>query len=355
VTELRTPLRALLEEPLGDAEAQRLWTEARERKDRSQRAALRAAPWVGAAHGVAAAVAVLGAASWLTRDRGPLALADGRELAVLEAQRGHAAPPADLADGSSIALSGDARLEPLENSGTVLSLRLSSGHADVHVQKGGPRRWTIDCGPATVEVKGTRFALDRSRERLRVDVAEGVVRVRGEHVPDHERMLAAGEGLEVPDTTAAAIDAPVPAPSPAPSTGPSSPPSPASPAAPSWATLAREKKFADAYEALAREGGVAAETRRAGVDELFVLADVARSSGHPAEAIAPLSRIVDEHPEAPGASEAAFTLGKVLDALGRPAEAVAAYAKVRGALAQDAQARMLDAQARAAAKAQEGR
>lgn len=45
------------------------------------------------------------------------------------------------------------------------------------VQPGGPRRWQVEGGLATIEVVGTAG-------RLRVSVQRGAIVVRGEGVPD---------------------------------------------------------------------------------------------------------------------------------------------------------------------------
>ena len=73
------------------------------------------------------------------------------------------------------------------------------GAASFEVRPGGPRRWQIECGLATVEVVGTRFTCARGADRLHIGVEHGVVLVRGERVPNRVRRLAAGESLDVLD------------------------------------------------------------------------------------------------------------------------------------------------------------
>lgn len=91
-----------------------------------------------------------------------------------------------------------------------------------------------------------------------------------------------------------------------------------------WRDLAAHAENAQAYDALGA-GGIAREARTASVEDLFALADVARLSGHPAEAVAPLARIMTEHERDPRASLAALTLGRIeLRAMGRPNEAAGA-------------------------------
>jgi transmembrane sensor len=71
-------------------------------------------------------------------------------------------------------------------------------------------------------------------------------------------------------------------------------------------------------------------SERAHVDELLALADVARLSGHPEEAVVPLTRLMEEHPTDPNASLAAFSLGRVEEALGHEQRAADAYERALG-------------------------
>ncbi len=85
----------------------------------------------------------------------------------------------------------------------------------------------------------------------------------------------------------------------------------------------------------------------------MLAADVFRLSGHPADAVTPLQRVIDRHADDPRAPLAAFTLGRVLlDDLGRPAAAARAFARAGaldpdGALTEDALAREVEAWAKA--------
>jgi transmembrane sensor len=85
--------------------------------------------------------------------------------------------------------------------------------------------------------------------------------------------------------------------------------------------------------------------------DLLLAADAARLSGHPAEAVPYLERVLRGHSRDPRVGLAAFTLGRVLlDELGRPGEAVDAFALARssgGPLAEDALARQVEAVSRA--------
>jgi hypothetical protein len=65
-------------------------------------------------------------------------------------------------------------------------------------------------------------------------------------------------------------------------------------------------------------------------DELLLAAEVARRSGHAAEALPPLKLILDQHARSARAAQAAMLYGRVLlDDLGRAREAAAAFSQVR--------------------------
>jgi transmembrane sensor len=88
------------------------------------------------------------------------------------------------------------------------------------------------------------------------------------------------------------------------------------------------------------------------VGDLLALADVARLSGHPAEAVMPLERVLAEFPGDPQAPLAAYTLGRLhLDSLGRPHAAISALERalalgVPHGLREDVRARLVEAYAR---------
>jgi transmembrane sensor len=363
VKDRRTPLWDLQGDAVSEATVQRLWHRIEAKRARASRPRTSLA-WASFAFGASALMIALVVGLWARRGRepvvaaGPLLLAGGAEVTDL-AYRSDAPPPEPvrLADGSTITLHPGAHLHALESTATSFSLLLRSGDVDFAVQKGGPRRWSIECGLATVEVVGTRFTTERSAGRVRVSVAEGIVLVRGERVPDRVQRLVAGESLEVTDGPAAALDgeaggdAPV-APIATASTAP--PPSAATvaPIARAWRELARKGAYSEAYRALGRQS-IADEATGGSVEELLMLADVARLSGHPAEAIAPLSRVIEQHPGDARAALAAFTLGRLeLDTLGHPGVAADAFARalalgLGASLVEDAQARLVEARARA--------
>jgi transmembrane sensor len=366
VSRLEFPLKDLLRDPAEEPVLRRIWERIDGRLPDARRRRRRVALGTLALAAGAAAALVVG----LRRDAGPLRFGDGHTLAAVDAPA--AGMRIALSDGAAIELGGGARFAPLESSGTPFLAVLQRGSAAFDVRPGGPRRWQIECGLATVEVVGTRFSCERGPGRLRVSVQRGAIIVRGERVADRARRLVAGESLDIVDAVAVApalnavavaageSDAVAAAPPPAPAEG-----SPSEELAVSsmvaeeaaaergaWRELARRGRPADAFAVLGLQG-VRRETRRLGVADLLALADVARLSGHPAEAVGPLERILSDFAHDPQAPLAAFALGRLeLDALSRPRQAAAAFERalelgVPRSLREDAHARLAEAHERA--------
>ena len=363
MSEMRFPLKDYLQDGVDESVVCRMATEIDERLQRRRRRRFLPLVLVGVA-AAATAVVVAVAPSHFRRDAGALLLADGREIvAIVAPSEGR---EINLSDGSRIWLSPGAGLEPLQSTGVSFSAVVTRGHADFDVRPGGPRLWTVECGLATVEVLGTSFACEREPGRLRVVVRHGVVLVRGERVPNRARRLLAGEVIEVTDGTEAPVHDVAGASVSAeaqdkagPSERPSAATHPAPPrrelakdsgAAP-WRTLARHGRHKEAFASLGSEG-MRRESEQLGVHDLLALADVARLSGHPAEAVRPLERILAEFAKDSQAPLAAFALGRVeLDSLGHARAATSAFRKAlalgipRG-LREDVLARLVEACAR---------
>jgi transmembrane sensor len=365
MSQLRFPLKDHLIDPVGEAALHRIALAIDERTQGRKRRRFFPLVLVGA---TAAVVAIVMAISHGHHDAGPLLLADGRDMVAVEAGAG----PSEiaLADGSRIQLSLGARIEPLASTDATFSAIVVQGRADFEVRPGGPRHWVIECGLATVEVIGTAFSCEREPGRLHVEVRHGVVLVRGERIPDRARRLSAGESLDLKDDagrlpTVTGPDSAWPAPSEKPGL---SPPTPAEDtvdlanredrvherrtAAPkTWRELAQRGRPGDAYAALGTEG-LRRESRRLGVSDLLALADVARLSGHPAEAVMPLERNLSDFSNDAQAPLAAFALGRLeLDFLGRAHAAAAAFRRalalgIPRSLREDVRARLVEAYAR---------
>lgn len=348
---LPVPVRRVLDDVLDEDALQRAYAGIRAKRAARERAPHRA--WKFAFAAVIGVALVVLAWSLRTRDPGPIALARG---GALEAVAATGTLELALDDGSLIALDAGAKLSPLDNGGQRVVLLLERGRARFEVKPGGTRRWVIECGAVTVEVVGTGFTVDRGETSVRVDVSHGVVLVRGEAVPDRIRRLDAGESIEVPlGASAPASSAPdAPLPSASGARGAISPPTPSSSEGPAsvgdkrafaWRDLAARGAFGDAYDLLGASG-IRERATSASVDELFLLADVARLSGHAGEAIAPLERILREHATDRRAALAAFTLGKLFG--GDAAAAASMFERaiqlgLPGTLQGDARARWLDA------------
>jgi len=283
---------------------------------------------------IAAAVAVTGFIAV-----GGFALLRGRSVAPVADQSVAGASTARSARAASGALesvtvtelSPDTVLAPLpEHRGRGFALRAGAARFSVPHDAGRP--FVVTAGDVTVEDLGTTFTIRfLAADRLNIAVEEGRVRVRG---GETDTEVSAGATLEVP---IGRVGGPAP-----------KPPRPAGMVASSWRPLAQRGQYEEARSALRKAGPSAVRNDTA---DLLLAADAARLSGHPAEAVPYLERVVRGHTHDPRAGLAAFTLGRVLlDELGRPNEAVDAFALARsfgGPLAEDALAREVEAASRA--------
>lgn len=194
----------------------------------------------------------------------------------------HEQAQAAFEDGSSVtALTSDTLVEPLAMTEHEVTLRLAFGSVDVHVAKGGKRKWTIEAADLSVEVVGTHFVVSRTAESASVVVREGVVLARSEKLVDRAKRLSAGSSVEIP--------------------------------------LALPPKVLP----------------RASADALLQEADDARSAGDFARASASLQQLLRAYPHDARAGVAAFQLALVTQQLGAsPARVVAAFetalSKARG-------------------------
>jgi len=250
-------------------------------------------------------------------------------------------------DGSQLdLLSASARVLVDEVTRERVSVRLLSGSARVDVVPRKERAFRVQCGDVTVEVLGTAFEVLREGARTRVSVLRGRVAV---HAPGGSTQLSAGEVGWFPR----------PAPAPEPPAQPTA--AQAEPAPTAHASKKPERRDAG-WQAQAERGNYrrafellpgSPERVSDDVQELLLAADAARLSGHPAQALPYLRRVIERHAGDQRASLAAFTLGGVLlNQLDRPREAEAAYGRARSmalgpALAQDALARQVEAAQRA--------
>jgi transmembrane sensor len=267
--------------------------------------------------------------------------------------------PADrvvrLADGSRIVPGANADVVVERVTDALVSVRVERGEADVEVVPGRPRRFEVTVGAVTVTVLGTRFHVERlDRDRARVSVQRGHVAVTwasgrvelhaGEEGTFPPVEMAAGRRPDAVEPEAL-VEADVPQEIAAPAEDETEPRSVRRPpeAREDWRQLAHASRYDDAYEAFHASDEAPRQVRDA-VDDLLLAADVARLSGHPAEALPWLERVERDHAGDARAPLAAFTRGRILMELGRAAEAAGQLERVlamepAGSLAEDALAR----------------
>jgi transmembrane sensor len=233
---------------------------------------------------------------------------------VLSRALAPAAPTLYLADGSTAsAVADQTRLVALVDTPAAVTVAVEQGGALFDVVSDPSRAFHVKVGELTIDVVGTRFTVHRLDPHVRVAVERGRVRVGS-------RELVAGQSGLFP-IAAAPVD---------------------------WRELARGGDFDGAWRALSSGAAV-----RDDPGDLLLATDVARSTGHPADAVRNLDRLLTAFSADARAPLAAFTLGRVqLDDLGSPREAAESFARARaldenGPLAEDALGREVEAWSRA--------
>jgi transmembrane sensor len=251
-----------------------------------------------------------------------------------------------FADGSAVHLLDDrSEVEVLATSAQLVELRLSQGRGHFSVTPHEqPRRFVVRVDDLTIEVLGTAFTVVREPGRVHVSVERGKVQVRTSR---EQRLLVAGEaawfGETLEPAVAAQVDEPALPVSPEPPAA--KPASEGAEARERFLEHARGRRYARAMQVLRERPGVVHDN----AEELMLAADSARLSGDAAAAVPFLRRVAEQHARDSRAPLAAFTLGRILlFELGRPGEARAAFAltqklSARGALAEDALAREVEA------------
>jgi transmembrane sensor len=292
----------------------------------------------------------------MNQSAAPLLQKDGSRWAGLEVSSASPAAFIEFNDGSHITALPDTKLESLESTSKLFVIALQRGEARFEVTPGGPRRWQIEAGIARVEVVGTRFSVSREPEKVSVRVDHGVVLVRAATVPGGAIRLEAGKSLDVLSTRVAQLD---PVQGPRPSASPAEgnarvPPStePTTPRDSAWREATRSGRHAAAYAALGDLGFQREVARTSGLGELFALADMARLSGHPEQAVLPLEAILQRQSAGSSAALAAMTLGKIELERARPREAARAFERALAAgapstLREDVFVRLVQAYVRA--------
>lgn len=247
------------------------------------------------------------AALWAFRVPGPevdggLATAEGAHPVHFDA-----AGRTQFADGSWIETGPDTDLSLLENNTQGISFHLRRGAIEVEVRPGGPRRWSIETGVATVQVVGTHFHVVRYEDNVRVRVDRGAVVVRSDFIDDGVRRVERGEEVEIqshPSLAASSASVPMG-------------PEPHLPQAPP------DEARAEDTPAPARvRPSNDPSPRNSDPNELLRRSDEALLRGRPREAARYLERLLERHPRHPSAALADLRLARLeVHHLGRPQQA----------------------------------
>jgi len=343
---LDAPVEEHLRSSIPPGDAERMW---RSFKLRQQAAPARRASqlrkraaWATVGTLTIAAAAAMMIALVHEPARGPLNLAGGHALPNTLGAR-ETPNVFDLDDGSRIVLAPETDAQIVANAPDQIHATLARGSATFDVRPGGPRRWIVEAGAARVEVLGTRFTVTRRANRVEVHVDRGVVAV---HFPGREvSTLRAGESVAlgvptergVPDERGPPVEPEQPITrSPA-----EDDPPPLEPRGTErlWRERAARGDYTGAYRILGSRG-LRASAAGANPEELLLLADIARRSAHPADAMHLYQQLMERAPADLRAPVAAFSLGR-LQAAREPEAAATSFSFVRshaagGALIEDA-------------------
>jgi FecR-like protein len=232
-----------------------------------------------------------------------------------------------FSDGTEVTLEARSVARVVEVTSDGARLLLEDGRARLSVTPRSGARWSVSAGPFEVLVTGTRFDLEwsHSEQRLRLDLVEGTVHVRGPLL-DGGIALAAGQRLVADHAGVhigllsdpiAALDIPSAAASDTPGAVPEAPveaPSTAAPVAPakSWSKRIAEGDI-DGVLAEAEARGLEAVIAGGTLDELVALADAARYRGRASLARRALEAVRERHPTSGAAHTAAFLLGRLAE------------------------------------------
>lgn len=271
---------------------------------------------------------------------------------LLNQEESHLAFHADHAvtDGF-IELADSSRVTPLDDASKIsieevskkkVRVAMSEGRAHYEVSKKPERRFVVELDGVEVEVLGTSFDVENSRDSVRVDVHEGRVAVRSTRTNEFH-ILNAGESVTIARSPeektetaklAPEVDPEPEVPSEEVEVRKDSNPKVAEkkvvrskPEPKKWRQLTDEKAYKEASEMLLADPAL---VDGKAVDDLFAAADAMRRSGHHAEAAAYLETIIANHQSDSRAAMAAHTRGRILDRnLSKPCQAAAAFEKAR--------------------------
>ncbi len=274
-----------------------------------------------------------GAASAHTATNGPLLLQGGSAFEALETTPGEERRRATFADGSWIEVSGGAHVRALGSNRSRMVSLLERGRATFEVVPGGPRQWTVEAGALSVEVLGTRFSVERTRDEVRVEVERGSVLVRSAGIENGVMRLDAGGSLAVRPPAPPPLEQGV-----EPDRVEPDPIELGAPSAVALDDLDPEPNHPDRIGS--GRGGVAPD-----VEELLQRADAARRAGNRSLAITELEALLTRFPADPRTPAARFQLARLHQEAGHVDSARAALARSaheRGPLAEDAYRRWIE-------------
>lgn len=276
--------------------------------------------------------------------------------------------PLNFPDGSRVVLASgtEAVVHELHEAGATVEV--SRGEATISVRHQPKTNWLVDAGPYRVQVTGTRFSVGWTPEqgRFELTLAQGSVVVSAETGAHAAVTMVAPQSLVI-DSTGWQLSRPgeasqeqtglqdagaVPVPSAMvfPPSGADSAssrhntPTPRLHAGAGWEDLARQGKYAEAYDEASSHGLSQVADSRSSIS-LLSLAEACRFSGHGNEATQVLTRLRARFPGSDDAAIAAFQLGRY----GYGATWFRTYLQERpnGALAQEASGRLLEGLSRA--------
>jgi transmembrane sensor len=342
------PLGAALDTDLPEGSVPEIW----HRIDARLSFAERARPWriTGALLAAAALVLVVVGGFWMRRAPAPTALALENGVSPTTLNATAQAGSFVFADGSRIEVAPQTELRVVKNDARTLVTALGRGRTTFDVRPGGPRRWLIEAGPATVEVVGTRFTVHRTDGSVRVEVERGIVLVRGEAVAGGRVRLTAGQSVVVTKPAA-------PAATPAATSGAASalpatpPPAPSVAVAPSLTAAPVALSALPAVAASPAPAKPAASAAPDAVDRALAAADAARRRGDRVEAAQAFEVALDAaRPSDKRRGLAALSLARLV-LRSDPARAARvlrdAFAAMPVDLVEDALARRVEAEGRA--------
>ena len=234
-----------------------------------------------------------------------------------------------FSDGSILTVRKGTALFLSENSEKTVRFSLEQGRAHFNIEPGGPRQWRVDVGMLYITVLGTVFTVEKDDSLVTVSVERGVVSVHGENVRQGGEKLVAGQSVHLALKEAGQLPSELePKETQLQDTeAPDSAPKKQRAEQSMWKIHATAGNYTEAFAELGPSGVAEAARKSNKTDELFQLADVARFSGHPAEAESPLLQILNTA----GPSEAgmaAYTLGRLyLGQISHPDKAVTMFEK----------------------------